>query len=248
MENRTTIKIAEKVIEIRAIHSYFADFCKEYAVADRPDYSITIMDKDIDYEREKSEKEDIREGNPVRRFSDEYLETLAVYRKIADKMTDWDRILFHGSVISVDGEGYLFTAKSGTGKSTHTRLWREYFGQRAVMINDDKPLLGITGDGVTAYGTPWDGKHRLSTNQAVPLKGICILSRDKENRIEPIEKRSAFPMMVQQTYRSVNPEKIKKSMELLDRMMDQVPVYRLFCNMEPEAARVAYEGMERRKK
>ena len=109
--------------------------------------------------------------------NDEYLETLAVYRKIAEKMIDYDTILFHGSVIAVDGIGYLFTAKSGTGKSTHTRLWRELFGERAVMVNDDKPLIKVSENGIIVYGTPWDGKHRLSTNTFVPLKGICFMSK-----------------------------------------------------------------------
>lgn len=78
------------------------------------------------------------------------LEETAVYRKIADKMVDYDTFVFHGSVIAVEGQAYLFTAKSGTGKSTHTRLWREMLGDKAVMVNDDKPMLRVTESGVTA--------------------------------------------------------------------------------------------------
>ena len=100
-------------------------------------FTIVTTQSDIDFEREKSAREDTKEGIPIRHFSDAYLETLAVYRKIADHLLSCDTLLFHGSVIAVDGEGYLFTAKSGTGKSTHTRLWREYFGERAVMVNDE---------------------------------------------------------------------------------------------------------------
>ena len=143
---------------------------------------------------------------------------------------------------------YLFTAKSGTGKSTHARLWRETFGDRAVRVNDDKPLLRITKEGVTAYGTPWDGKHRLSTNTSVPLKGICIIERAADNRIVRLDTkeqlRSAYPMMVQQTHKSSNPANARRTMELIDRLMEAVPIYRLSCNMEPEAAKVAYEGMQ----
>ena len=167
-----------------------------------------------------------------------------MYRKIADCLLSCDTMLFHGSVIAVDGEGYLFTAKSGTGKSTHTRLWREYFGERAVMVNDDKPLLRITDSGVTAYGTPWDGKHRLSTNTAVPLKGICILTRDITNHIEQAEPHTVYPLIVQQTNRSLSADGMKQTLSLIDRMLHVVPVYRLGCNMDIEAARVAYEGMK----
>ena len=267
-----TIRLAGQYFTICPVCDYIREYCRDYIVADVTGQSgiadgdteytstgvgdittesvtrIRITQSDIDFEREKSAKEDIKEGIPIRHFSDAYLETLAVYRKIADYLLSCDTLLFHGSVIAVDGEGYLFTAKSGTGKSTHTRLWREYFGERAVMVNDDKPLLHVTDSGVTAYGTPWDGKHRLSTNIAVPLKGICILTRDIKNHIEQAESHAAYPMIVQQTNRSLSSDGMKQTLSLIDRMLNVVPVYRLGCNMDIEAARVAYEGMNRLKK
>ena len=271
MEN-FTIRLAGQYFTIGPVCDYIREYCKDYIVADVTGQSgiadgdteytssgvgdittesvtrIRITQSDIDFEREKSAREDIKESIPIRRFSDAYLETLAVYRKIADCLLSCDTLLFHGSVIAVDGEGYLFTAKSGTGKSTHTRLWREYFGERAVMVNDDKPLLHITDSGVTAYGTPWDGKHRLSTNIAVPLKGICILTRNAKNHIEPVEPHAVYPLIVQQTNRSLSADGMKHTLSLIDRMLHVVPVYRLGCNMDIEVARVAYEGMNRRKK
>ena len=264
-----TIRLAGQLFTICPVCDYIREYCKDYIVADVTGQSgiadgdteytssgvgdittesvtrIRITQSDIDFEREKSAREDIKEGIPIRHFSDAYLETLAVYRKIADHLLSCDTLLFHGSVIAVDGEGYLFTAKSGIGKSTHTRLWREYFGERAVMVNDDKPLLHITDSGVTAYGTPWDGKHRLSTNIAVPLKGICILTRDITNHIEPVEPHAVYPLIVQQTNRSLSADGMKQTLSLIDRMLNAVPVYRLGCNMDIEAARVAYEGMNR---
>ena len=270
-----TIRLAGQYFTICPVCDYITEYCKDYIVADvkrgaatetggtvsesTPEnsvacatespvyFSIVTTQSDIDFEREKSAREDIKEGIPIRHFSDAYLETLAVYRKIADHLLSRDTLLFHGSVIAVDGEGYLFTAKSGTGKSTHTRLWREYFGERAVMVNDDKPLLHITDSGVTAYGTPWDGKYRLSTNTAVPLKGICVLTRDTTNHIEQAEPHDTYPMIVQQTNRSLTADGMKQTLSLIDRMLNIVPVYRLGCNMDIEAARVAYEGMNRLK-
>ena len=115
------------------------------------------------------------------------------------------------------------------------------------MVNDDKPLLHITDSGVTAYGTPWDGKHRLSTNTAVPLKGICILTRNAKNHIEPVEPHAVYPLIVQQTNRSLSTDGMKQTLSLIDRMLNVVPVYRLGCNMDIEAAKVAYEGMNRLK-
>lgn len=256
MEN-FIIKLAGQYFEICPVCDYIREYCKDYIVdhavaakladvgMETPCHRIGISQSDIDFEREKSAREDIKEGIPIRQFSDVYLETLAVYRKIADILLSCDTLLFHGSVVAVDREGYLFTAKSGTGKSTHTRLWREYFGERAIMVNDDKPLLHITDSGVTAYGTPWDGKHRLSKNIEVPLKGICILTRDTINHIEPVEPHSAYPLIVQQTNRSLTIEGMKKTLTLIDRMLTALPIYRLGCNMDIEAAKVAYEGMNR---
>ena len=238
-----TISLAGRRIRVSALHESTAVFCKDYLCRGVPDFSVSIAPEDIAFEREKSIREDAMEGLAPRRFSDEYLETLAVYRKIAERMPFYDTFLFHGSVVAVDGEGYLFTAKSGTGKSTHTDFWRQEFGDRAIMVNDDKPLLQVRSDGVWACGTPWDGKHRLSTNIAVPLKGICLLSRGEQNQIQPISAGQALPMLLQQSYRPNDPAGMRQLLVLLDRLSSAVPFYQLYCNLDPDAARVAYEGM-----
>ena len=236
-------KIADKVVEVNSIYDEVHEYCSDYQTDEPADYSVTTTQADIDFERQKSAREDEVEGIPVRHFSDSYLEELAVYRKIAEKMLDFDTVLFHGSVVAVDDVGYLFTAKSGTGKSTHTRLWMEYFGDRAVMVNDDKPLLHIA-DTVTAYGTPYNGKHRLDTNTSVPLKAICILTRSAENHIEPITREQAYTMLLQQVYRPADMLKMAKTLELVDRLAESVKLYRLGCNMDISAAQVAFEGMQ----
>lgn len=239
-----TIALAGRRISVSALFEGTRQFCQEYLAEGEADFSVTVTPADIAFERQKSEREDLVEGIPVRQFPDWYLETLAVYRKIAEKMLDYDTLLFHGSAISVDGEGYLFTAKSGTGKSTHSRLWRQTFGDRAVMVNDDKPLLRVVEDQVLVCGTPWDGKHRISTNICVPLKGICILSRAQENHIEPVEMPRALPMLLQQSYRPNDPAGLAKLLSLLDKVSKRTGLYSLGCNMEPEAAIVAYNGMK----
>ncbi len=241
---KDTYKIGGKVIEIESIYEEVHRLCKDYRYCGNIDFSVKTSQSDIDFEREKSALEDAKEGIPTRYFSDSYLETLAVYRKIAEHMIEFDTILFHGSAVAVDGAGYLFTAKSGTGKSTHTRLWREYFRERAVMVNDDKPLLQITENGIFVYGTAWDGKHRLSSNITVPLKAICILGRAEKNHIERITKSTAFPMLLQQTYRSENAEKMKKILKIINRISDSVSLYKSGFNMEIEAAEIAYTTMK----
>lgn len=229
---------------IRSVCDTFLPFFKDYLTDAPADIQVITSMDDIVYERNRAAREDRLEGIPLRRFPDQYLETLAIYRKIAVEMLRHDTLLFHGSAISVDGEGFLFTAKSGTGKSTHTRLWREMFGDRAVMVNDDKPLLKIEDDRVMVCGTPWNGKHCLGTNIMVPLKGLCILTRAEENHIQRISASEAMPMLLQQSFRPADPVAVAKLLGLLEKMAQRVGLYRLGCNMDPEAAAVAYQGMK----
>lgn len=229
---------------MESVYSKVHELCADYRYSGTADFSIRTTRKDIEYEGNKSRNEDVKEGIPIRNFSDDYLETLAVYRKIADKMIDYDTVLFHGSVIAVDGIGYLFTAKSGTGKSTHTRLWRELFGERAVMVNDDKPLIKVSENGIMVYGTPWDGKHRLSTNISVPLKAVCALERSEGNHIEKVTADSVYNMLVQQVYRPQNQQKLLKTLQLIDVLSENVGLYRLGCNMDISAAETAYKAMK----
>lgn len=242
-----TIQMAGYPITVNALHESTAAFCKDYLCKKEPDYAVTITPEDIAFEREKSAREDAVEGIPPRRYANAYLETIALQRKIAEKMFEYDTLLFHGSVVSVDGEAYLFTAKSGTGKSTHTRLWREQFGERAVMVNDDKPFLRIAEDGVLAYGTPWNGKHGIGNNICVPLKAICILERGGENRIQKISGKDAVFMLLQQSNRPMRREMMPKYMELLDGLSQKTAFYRMQCTMDPEAAVAAYEAMSGKK-
>lgn len=240
-----TYKFAELNIGVSSVYEDVHRLCREY-LAEGGDtaFDVETVQSDIDYERDRSVREDEYEGLPVRHFKDGYLETLAVYRKIAERTPYYDTILFHGSCIAVDGVGYLFTAKSGTGKSTHTRLWMQLFGDCAVMINDDKPLIRIKEEGAVIYGTPWDGKHRLSTNTGVPLKALCILERAENNSIRRISAFEAYPMLLQQVYRPADADAMDKTITLIDRLASTVSLWRLGCNMDIEAAKVAYDAMK----
>ena len=231
------IALAEKNILATVLFDETVNFCKAYFSDFKiPDIILSIEASDIAAERERC-------GGNLR-FSDSYLESLALYRKIAEALIDFDTVLFHGSAIAVDGEGYLFTAKSGTGKSTHTTLWRKMLGERAVMVNDDKPLIKISDSGIKIFGTPWNGKHALGENIAVPLKAICILARGEENSIAECVAIEEFPKILSQTYTQSTPEFMKKTMELVDRLLSGVRVYKLFCDISPEAAELSFGVMK----
>lgn len=236
-----------QIMDVNVLYSPLASshlaFGSDYLGKGKPNIAITLATSDITYEREKARQEDMLEGLPVRQLTDEQLELTALQRKIVEEFFAYDTLLFHGSVVAVDGQAYLFTAKSGTGKSTHTRLWREVFGNRAVMVNDDKPFLQITPEGATAWGSPWMGKHGLGSNIGVPLKAICILERGEENKIAPISPKEALPMLLQQSQRPQKAQNFPKYMDLIDGLAGKVAFYRMACNMDPQAARVAYCAM-----
>ena len=143
-----------------------------------------------------------------------------------------------------EGDKVGIVGINGTGKSTHTKLWRRYLGDRAVMVNDDKPLIIIREDGVRICGTPWNGKHNLGENIILPLKAICSLSRAEETHIEKVSFEEMLPVLFKQTYRSSSPQKIAKTMQLLNTLSKHVDFYKLGCNMKRSAARIAYNGMK----
>lgn len=238
------IKIADIDIEINTLYPDTKQLCKDYLCENKGIFSISTNKEDIEYERKKSFQEAIYEGLVPYEYSDGYLETIAVYRKIANKLIEHSIIVFHGAVIEVDNKGYLFTAKSGTGKTTHINLWVDKFKDKCTIVNGDKPLLKFKEDGVYAYGTPWCGKENLNTNTSVKLKGICILNRGDINTITKIEFKEALDILLQQTNRPINPALMIKTLSLVNLFKGKVDLYKLFCNMDKEAADVSYEGMK----
>lgn len=242
------VRIAEKTIAVSACYQFTQDYCQAYLCDSEPVFSVSIDIQDILLEQETANRERTLEGLPVHAIDSYILERTALQRKIAEKFFEYDTLLFHGSVISVDGNGYLFTATSGTGKSTHTRLWREMFGDRAVMVNDDKPFLQVRNDCVQVFGSPWNGKHKLGNNIDVPLKAICILERGEQNEITRISAKEAVPMLLQQSNRPQQPHLLPKYLELMEKISNNTAFYRLKCNMEPEAALISYQTMSGRVK
>lgn len=205
-------------------------------------FPVTAEQEDLTFEQKKLDEEADEEGLRRRVFTDPFLERAAIQRKVASILLQKNVLLLHGSTIAVDGKAYLFTAKTGTGKSTHTRFWREMLGERAIMVNDDRTFLRIAPDGVTAFGSPWSGKHGLDTNCAATLAGICILTRGAENRIRPATPEECFPRLLHEAF---CPEEGQKDVlqHLTESLCAGVPLWHLECTRNPEAARVAYEKM-----
>ena len=232
-------KIADVVFETNHIYDYVGKLCKDYLYTgvETASFRIEITPADI------LEEEKVAPG-----FPEALLESTALYRKLVDKMlADFDGTVFHGSAISVDGEGYVFTAPSGTGKSTHTRLWRELLGDKAKMINDDKPIIRLIDDKIFIYGTPWTGKHGLGENVKVPLKAICRLFRGQENKITRSDEKQMITTLFNQTMRPNDLKKAEVLFNITDKIISDVKLYDLECNISLEAAKLSYETMKKGK-
>ena len=163
------------------------------------------------------------------------------------QLVNFNGLMLHSSAVVMDGRAYLFSAPSGTGKSTHTKLWLEVFGEKATILNDDKPALRRIDGKWYAYGTPWSGKHDISINTRVPLGGICILRRGEVNKIEPYGGSGAIKSVFEQTPKYSNSDYVGKVLDLLDQLLREVPVWQMECNMDPNAARMSYAAMSGRK-
>ncbi len=233
-------RFAELNIRITSVYPDVHALCADYRAEGEPAFCVTTAEADIEKERAFA----VQAGEPASAYTDAMLENLAIYRKTAERLLAYDGLLFHGSAVAVDGAAYLFAAPSGTGKSTHARLWRELLGERAVMVNDDKPLIRFLDGQAVVFGTPWDGKHHLSRNIGVPLRALCVLERGAYNRIERASVRELFPALLRQIYRPADPGMLARTLALTDRLAASVPLYRLFCNMEPGAAELSYHTMK----
>ncbi|MEE1278985.1 MAG: hypothetical protein UHE86_08030 [Acutalibacteraceae bacterium] len=158
------------------------------------------------------------------------------------KLIDFDGMMLHASAVVVDGKAYLFSAHSGTGKSTHTSLWLKLF-PNAYIINDDKPAIRMVDGEFYVYGTPFSGKHDLSRNTKAKLGGICFIERAEENSVHKMDMNDVIFNMLTQTLRRFPKERMDKMLTLLDKLLSNVGVYKLCCNMDISAAKLSYETM-----
>ncbi len=151
-------------------------------------------------------------------------------------------LLLHSSCVEYEGRAYLFSAKSGTGKSTHTHLWLKYLkGSR--IVNDDKPAIRKIGEKYYAYGTPWSGKTDESINEGVEIGGIAFLNRG-ENAIKPIGGIKAASLFMNQTVRPNDKENMEKCLDNLNELLSGVPIYELSCDMSEDAVKTSYNAMK----
>lgn len=239
------VRVADLVVEVRALHQGVRRLCADYVLdgeraAAPADLVVTVTQDAIDAERAISTDE-----HP---WSDSYLETLAVLRAIANELPQRRRLLVHGAVIQYDGRAYLFTAPSGTGKSTHIMLWRQYLGEAVRVVNGDKPFLRIpeaADELPIVYGTPWAGKEGWQENASAPLAGIVFVSRSEPgaSSICRIEPATCLEKAMRQVYMPNDALAAANTLELMDALLTRVPLFNLACDMSEDAVRVSFEAL-----
>lgn len=188
-----------------------------------------------------SDPEALREKNPHLSLAVcEYMSTGGSFYR---QLVRFHGIMLHASCVVVDGKAYLFSAPCGTGKSTHVQLWLQLFGEKAYILNDDKPALRIIDGKIFVYGTPWSGKHDRSRNAKAELGGIAFVKRAAENSMRVLPAEEAVFLLLNQTVRSIQPELMSLLMDSVGTIAAAGKTYELSCNMDISAAKLSYETM-----
>lgn len=177
-----------------------------------------------------SEEEMLLEDDEI----SEHTEQMAINRKIASSLIDYDAFLMHAAVISVDSQGIGFAAASGVGKTTRALLWKKTLRNRVKVVNGDKPILRFMDDGIHAFGTPWRGKEKLGDNSNVPMKAMCFIERGDDVSLRRMTPDEAAIRLMRQVLIPKEPWQVQPFISLLERFVQTVPFYLYTCNQDKE--------------
>ena len=230
-------RFADLNIEFLPPNKYLDYQLRDYSVvSENTDISLTISEVDMQFERKQKE-------NLNTQKHDFFITNTVALRKIAEKLPFYDSAVFHSCAFAVDKKGVALTARSGTGKTTHMLLWKEMLGEKFNIVNGDKPFIRIIDDNLYVYGSPWAGKEGLNANISSPLTDICLISRSKTNFTEKLSKQEGIDILMQQIYMPLDVSARLKTLELIYKIAEKVNFWQINCNMEPEAAEVAYNAI-----
>lgn len=247
------IMLAGVIIGIEARYAYTPWVCEDFIIPDekveKPDFTVGVTDERIlnEYPQDKFPWSPEPISWPGGWIG--YYESQCLFEDICLKMPYYDAFVMHAAVVEVDDMAYAFTAPSGTGKTTHMQLWLNHFGDRAKVVNGDKPLIRVINGVAYACSTPWRGKENFGGyNDIVPLGGVCVIQQSPENHIRRLSIEEASRYVFRQVLISRDSEEsFNRFWKLLERMMTTVDFYLLECNRQPEASRLSYLTMRKKK-
>lgn len=228
------VRLADLSVKISCRYEYTVKMCEKYTVPDSGVYDIESSATEAEIETEISLVPGVRP---------EHAEFLCVYRNIARRLPGFSRAVFHGAAISYKDKGYIFTAPSGTGKSTHIKLWRRMIGDQVKIVNGDKPIVAAQGGAVTVYGTPWAGKENWQRNTGAAVGAVCVLCRGEKNSIEPVKPEDCISEFMHQIYLPDTPDALSNTLGVLGEIIKSVPVYRLYCDISEQAVKTSFEAL-----
>ncbi len=235
------VSIARHTLRICHRYPYIRTLCDGYLISGQDETTvkaeIAVTEADISAEIE-------RMGHTI---SAPYAEALALERVAARALASLGVIHMHAVALAVDGEGYIFLADSGEGKSTHMRHWLNHLGDRAVVVADDKPFFSCVDDTLTVFGSPFCGKERWGRNLAVPVRSFCILRRAPEDTIRVASFREALQEFFLRVFLPEDPASAVAVLNVADRVLPHIPFWCLGCTDSPHAAEVACTAMLERK-
>ena len=238
MARELKCKIADLKVSITVLQNEnrLIEYAKKYAddFSGEPDISISFSREFLERRMKENELLTLSEA--------EYTWTGMDFSK---ELLSFNGLVLHASAVCYDGKAYLFSAPSGTGKSTHTSLWEKVFKGEAFVINDDKPALRIINGKIYVFGTPWSGKTGKNENVCVPLGGICFISRSKDNHIEKMNIKEAISSVLRETLRFPSIDFMEALLCFLDKNLKNIPVFKMGCNTQDEAAVMAYNFIKK---
>ena len=228
------IEIAGHTAAVSSLYDSSRDYCRDYWTEKCPEFAIQVTREDLVFEQADLDREAAEDGFRRRVFTDPFLDRAAIQRKMADYLIRRNVLMIHGSAIAVDGRGYLFMAKSGTGKSTQAELWRIHRG--AEVINGDRIMLRSGQYGWEAVGVPFCGSSGIRENRILPLAAVIVLSQAPVTTVAPLTGMRAFRSIWEGcTLQTWNRQDVDLCAMHVEALLGSVPVLHLACTPDISA-------------
>ncbi len=229
------IEIAELNIGLLCEYSYTPRLCEDFITDDKnADFTVSTSNEEIEAEQKNYVDKVFPKG---------YCEGICLYRAIAEKMPEFDGVVFHGAAVGINGSGCIFTAPSGVGKTTHISLLLKKYPQNTEIINGDKPVIRMIDSEAHVCSTPWAGKESMKRNALSPLRAIILLERSDDNFIEEINPADYFDEIMRQVYLPESSDARILTFDIIDELAEKVRFFRLGCNMDESAADTSYNAL-----
>lgn len=227
----------EKMLQLNPERFIFENDSHEYRVHFAPGTDIPIA-----YYCETAsdiiEIHILEQAFPNHFFNLRILETLALEKVLLPE----NMLVLHSSYIIHEGMAILFTAPSGTGKSTQADLWKEY--KKAEIINGDRSIMQISDHGIQAHGLPFCGSSGINANKSAPLAGIIMLEQAPENSIQKCPPAMAVRKLYSEcSINYWNPQAIEHAFQIIEKIVERIPVYILKCTISEEAVNLVHNTL-----